>query len=245
MPWPPDDALRAVQVKDTSANVTINSQDIRDALDAFVDLVARNPGRKIHLHFLSTSSVGKEQRPEHRANGEPTLLYWRSAAAAADIQPLREALAKLSFPTAYGHSSMHVTTNAAEGIPASHSLGLRPAGHRWRAARIGKRPSSLSRAPFPGSCPRDQLAAAVVQRCLMTIIQGGDRRLTDADLLALVTDTSYVLVARPDFETAMRGIGAALAGGVPEPQSRVSISRASWSPSRTCRSHPSLPSGPM
>jgi hypothetical protein len=43
------DALRAVQVKDTSAKVTINSKNIRDALDAFVDLVARNPGRKTKL----------------------------------------------------------------------------------------------------------------------------------------------------------------------------------------------------
>ena len=34
-----------VQVKDTTAKVTINSEDVRDTLDGFVDLVERNPGR--------------------------------------------------------------------------------------------------------------------------------------------------------------------------------------------------------
>src|SRR5690349_16377041 len=38
-------ALRAVQVKDTAAKVTINSEEIRRTLDGFVDLVERNPSR--------------------------------------------------------------------------------------------------------------------------------------------------------------------------------------------------------
>ena len=40
-----EEALRGVQVKDTTAKVTINSEDVRDTLDGFVDLVERNPGR--------------------------------------------------------------------------------------------------------------------------------------------------------------------------------------------------------
>ncbi len=68
-------ALRAVQVKDTTAKVTINSEDVREALDGFVDLVERNPGREVHLRFLSTCAIGQERKREHRANGEPTLAY--------------------------------------------------------------------------------------------------------------------------------------------------------------------------
>src|SRR5438477_3688584 len=41
------DALNAVEVKDTNASVTINSQDVRDTFDAFVDLVERNPEREV------------------------------------------------------------------------------------------------------------------------------------------------------------------------------------------------------
>jgi hypothetical protein len=54
--------------------------------------------------------------------------------------------------------------------------------------------------------------AAVVHRVLLTIIQPGNRRLTDADLLALVVDTASVLVSRPDFEAAIQNIGAGMAG---------------------------------
>src|SRR5208282_410363 len=91
------EALRAVQVKDTAAKVTINSEDIRDTLDGFVDLVERNPGREVHLHFLSTCAIGRELKREHRANGEPTLVYWRRAAAGANIPPLRDVLARITL----------------------------------------------------------------------------------------------------------------------------------------------------
>jgi len=92
-----DAFLRAVQVKDTAANITINSEEVRDALDGFVDLVDRNPDREVHLQFLSTCSVGQELRREHRANGERTLAYWRRAAAGAGVVPLRAVLAKVAL----------------------------------------------------------------------------------------------------------------------------------------------------
>ncbi len=208
------DALRAVQVKDTAANVTINSEDIRETLDAFVDLVERNPEREIHLHFLSTCSVGREQKLEHRAHGEPTLNYWRRAAAGADIRPLREVLAKVDlservrrFIEARGDTALRneflrriqwdCGAQPLEGVQRELEQGLL----RYHVER------------FQSAARRDQLAAAVVQRVLSTIIQGGQPRLTDGELLALVTDTSNVLVPRTDLEAMMRGLAAAIGGG--------------------------------
>jgi hypothetical protein len=54
------DALRAVQVKDTvaSGTVTLRSQSVKDAIDGFVDLVERNKDRRVTLRFLTTSSIG-------------------------------------------------------------------------------------------------------------------------------------------------------------------------------------------
>lgn len=87
------DALRAVQVKDTGpASVTINSEGIQEALAAFVDLVERNPQTNVFVHYLSTSPIGQERAVADRAAGKPTLDYWRSAAAAADVAPLRKVL---------------------------------------------------------------------------------------------------------------------------------------------------------
>jgi hypothetical protein len=90
-------ALDAVQVKDTQSNVTINSAGIRQAIDDFVDLAARNPGRRVTLRFLSTSEIGKEQKVEDRVGAEPTLKYWAPAAEGAGVPPLRTILTKLEL----------------------------------------------------------------------------------------------------------------------------------------------------
>ena len=94
------EALAAVQVKDTQANVTINSPDIRQAIYDFVDLVKRNPGRQVVLRFLTTSNIGTEQKVEDRAAGEPTLRYWAKAAADTDPGLLRTILERLDLTDA-------------------------------------------------------------------------------------------------------------------------------------------------
>jgi hypothetical protein len=80
-------ALKAVQVKDTQARITINSASIQQAIDDFVDLVKRNPGRRVLLRFLTKADIGMEQKLKDRAAGEPTLRYWARAAGDADIRP--------------------------------------------------------------------------------------------------------------------------------------------------------------
>lgn len=208
------DALRAVQVKDTAANVTINSGDIRDALDAFVDLVERNPEREVHLHFLSTCSIGREQKLEHRANGEPTLTYWRRAAAGADIQPLREVLAKSELSDRVrrfieARDDAMLRNEFLRRI--QWDCGAQPIEGMQRELEQGLLRYHVER--FQSIARRDQLAAAVVQRVLATITEGGRRRLTDGELLALVTDTSSVLVGRTDLEAVMRGLGGTIGSG--------------------------------
>ena len=86
------DALAAVQVKDTQASVTIVSEGARQAIDDFVDLVERNPGRPVSLRFLSTAGIGKERERKHRVGAEPTLEYWAKVANGADVVPLRTIL---------------------------------------------------------------------------------------------------------------------------------------------------------
>jgi hypothetical protein len=93
-----ENALRAVEVKDTTASkVTINSGNVRDTLDSFVDLVERNPDRHVYLRFLSTSPIGREHRKEHHAGSEATLRYWRRAASGGDVAPLRTVLSRIEL----------------------------------------------------------------------------------------------------------------------------------------------------
>jgi hypothetical protein len=221
------EALRAVQVKDTSANVTINSKAVRDALDAFIDLVERNPGREVHLSFLTTCSIAREQRREHRANGEQTLGYWRRAAAGADIQPLRDVLTKIELSDRV-RRFIDVRGDAALRDELLRRIqwdcGQQPIEGIQRELEEGLLRYHIEK--FRAAARREQLAAAVVQRILATIIQGGRSRLTDRDLLVLVTDTASVLVPRAGFETAIQSFGNTFGGAQAQaPLEAVGLSR--------------------
>ncbi len=93
------DSLKTVQVKDTkgSGAITLNSQNVRDAIDHYVNLVALNPQRAVQFHYLTTSDIAAEHRVEDRPAGEAGLLYWRKAASGADVKPLRSILEGPNF----------------------------------------------------------------------------------------------------------------------------------------------------
>jgi len=93
-------ALHAVQVKDTegSGSVTLNNENIRKAVAAFVDLVERNPGSQVELRYFTTSKIGTEQAIGDRPAGMAGLEYWRKVATGADISPLRTVLESDKFP---------------------------------------------------------------------------------------------------------------------------------------------------
>jgi hypothetical protein len=94
------EALKAIQVKDTaaSASVTLNTEGVRDAIASFVNLVGLNSKRTVYLHYLTTSSIGLERDTKDRPSSEAGLVYWRKAAAGADVRPLRLILEGMRFP---------------------------------------------------------------------------------------------------------------------------------------------------
>ena len=88
------DALKAVQVKQTSARVTINSKGVIATIDSFVELQEQNPNLKVTLRYLTTSTIGKEKKSECRVGEAPTLAAWRFLAKAGALSDLRRALDK-------------------------------------------------------------------------------------------------------------------------------------------------------
>ena len=95
-----EQALSAVQVKDTerSGSVTLNSESVRDAVTAFVDLVNRNPNIQVELRFFTTSKIGTEKKFAERSAGVAGLKYWRKVAGGAATSPLRKILESDKFP---------------------------------------------------------------------------------------------------------------------------------------------------
>jgi hypothetical protein len=204
-------ALDAVEVKNTSASVTINSEDVRETLDGFVDLAERNPGRAVHLRFLSTSAIGREKAKEDRAAGEPTLNYWRRAAAGADVEPLRAVLKKAALTPrvqAYidardnealrsdflRHIHWDCGAQSLEGVIAELQSGLA----RYASERLGAH-----------STPRERLSSAVLQRILATVISA-NRRLVDTDLLTEISTATSITVPQQEFEELFKALAKKL-----------------------------------
>jgi hypothetical protein len=92
-------SIDAVQVKDTaeSGSVTLNTQAIRDAVNTFVNIAASNKNRDVQLRYLTTSPIGIEHKTSDRPAGVAGLLYWRQAAARAEVGPLRAILTSDKF----------------------------------------------------------------------------------------------------------------------------------------------------
>jgi hypothetical protein len=69
-----------VQVKNSPTNITLNSEDVRDAVANFWSLQRRNTGRRqISVRFLTRGAMGKEKQSKFGA--EKGLELWRKAAA--------------------------------------------------------------------------------------------------------------------------------------------------------------------
>ncbi|MFC3165848.1 tetratricopeptide repeat protein [Ciceribacter thiooxidans] len=92
--------LNSVQVKATTASITLNSKAVIDTIDSFFDLKTRNPGKSLTIEYLTTASIGREAANKDLVSDMPGLLYWQEAAAGADVEPLRARLRQLPLKLA-------------------------------------------------------------------------------------------------------------------------------------------------
>lgn len=207
------EALAGTQVKDTavSGNITLQSAHVRQALDAYVDLVTRNPGRTVSFHYLTTSEIGLERSKAQRVGDEPALRYWRRAAAGADIAPLRTLIEALDLKSA---TKAHIQALSGDAFRSdflsrihwdSGAPGLAEVRADLQAGLIEYVASARSLSSQIG---RDMLPK-VIERVLMTAISKDSRQLRRADLLALIDDAALVAVPVQQLAAAFQGAGTA------------------------------------
>lgn len=73
--------LMAAQVKNhVAGSLTILSTDVLSTIDAFVDLVGRNPYYNVTVRLLTTSEIAPERAHDDRVGMRPALEAWRDAA---------------------------------------------------------------------------------------------------------------------------------------------------------------------
>ena len=204
------EAVAAVQVKDTQANVTINSQNVRQAIDDFVDLVKRNPGSRVALRFLTTSKIGSEQKVKHRAAGEPTLKYWARAAGDADIGPLRNVLERLDLSNeAKAYIKERTDEQLRNDLVCRISWDCGAPGFEQIKQRFEGRVVVFANERFsvpPSEAKR--LAGTILQHVFERAVEpeASKRKLTPLGLLETVEKATRISIPRGGLETHVKTV---------------------------------------
>jgi hypothetical protein len=217
-------SLDAVQVKDTaeSGSVTLNTEAIREAIASFVTLTANNTDRHVQLRYLTTSPIGTERKTSDRPAGEAGLLYWRQAAAGADVGPLRTILTSDKY-SAEVHAFVKVRDDEALRRDLLHRI-------HWDCGKpdlagimqeIEERLVVLGRELFnvPSTEAR-QLANVLLYHVLKKSVlkDAVDRVLTLAELYGAIDTATQISVSRQTVGSMLdmgSALATALAGGQP------------------------------
>lgn len=210
------DTLNAVQVKDTpTSRITINNSYVQEAITGFVDLVELNPSHNVNLRFLTTSEIGLERDTSDRIEGEAVLQYWRRAARAADVAPMRSALLR---STTSDRVRRFINERGDEALRAdllrrihwdAGACALEGLKEELTAGLIELASDQL------GASPRDCIALpdAVVVRVLDAVMRPApDRRLGKADLLALCEAITSVTVPASTLKGLLSQLASASSG---------------------------------
>ena len=217
-------SLDAVQVKDTaqSGSVTLNTEAVREAINAFVTLAASNKDRQVQLRYFTTSSIGTEHKVSDRPAGEAGLLYWRQAAAGADVGPLRIILTSDKF-SADVHAFVKGRDDEALRRDLLHQI-------YWDCGKpdlagimqeVEERLVVLGRELFHLPASEARQLANVLLYCVLkksVLRNAADRVLTRAELYSAIDAATHISVSRQTVGSMLdmgAAIATALAGGQP------------------------------
>ncbi|OCX32893.1 MULTISPECIES: hypothetical protein [Bradyrhizobium] len=228
-----EQVLSAVQVKDTagSGSVTLNSENVRDAVNAFVGLVASNPGRQIAFRYFTTSAIGTERKIEDRPGGQPGLAYWRKAAAGADVAPLRAILLSGNYSEA-----VHTFVGACDDTALRRDLLQKihwDCGKPDLAAvttELQERLVVLGRDRFQLAAPEARRLADIVMVHVLrksVLKKSDDRVLTRAELYAVIDDATRVSMPRGSVD-AMARLASSLSNAFAGTGSAFSVDQVGW-----------------
>ncbi|WP_137102335.1 tetratricopeptide repeat protein [Azospirillum argentinense] len=203
------DALAGAQVKDTAASgkITLQSADVRSAIDAYVDLVSRNPKRVVSFHYLTTAEIGLERRKDQRIADESALLYWRRAAAGADVAPLRALLIGLDLrPATKAHiAALPDDALRREFLGRIHWSCGAPGLHDVRTDLEAGLIEYVASARRLSSQAGKAVLPTIVERILLTAVSEGPRQLRRADLLTVIDEAAMVAVPLEQLMAALQG----------------------------------------
>ena len=209
-------ALSAVQVKETSHNVTINSEAIVTSIDSFIDLRLNNPELQVRLRHLTTSKIGKENSAEHRIGNTPTLEAWRKLSKTGDLRPLRKILnaSKLAKKTKKYISELDDTGFREEFLKRIHfDCGALDSKFIVRQLRSKLLKLLMERGGVNSQV--DGCLNSILITLLQISTQKKDRFIDRNTLEELLEDATQIPVNRAQFEIHNQLISKVLTASVP------------------------------
>lgn len=212
-----NDALKAVQVKETGHNVTINSDDIISSIDSFVDLRLKNPNLQVRLRHLTTSKIGKEKSAKHRIGDTPTLESWRKLAKTGDLAPLRKILdaSKLLDNTKNYISKLDDTEFRDEFLKRIH-FDCGALDSRFIKRQLCSKLSSLLMDRGGVNSQVEGCLSSILITLLHKATQKTDRFVDRNDLEQLLENATQITLNRAQFEEYNKLINKALAACLPQ-----------------------------
>ena len=178
----------------------------------------KNTSLKVIVRHLTTSTIGKEKKRDHRIGDAPTLLAWRNLAKAGDLSDLRRVLveSKLSKESKNYIKSLDDDEDLRErflkrihfdcGAPESHLL----------ERQINSRISELL-IDRGGARSQTQNCVANILLTLLKLSTNSnrDKRYVErSGLERRLEEATQVTLNRADFETQNRLINKALSAAI-------------------------------
>ena len=203
-------ACSVVQVKDTpSSSVTLNSPSIRKAIQSLWNLQVENPNLDLRFRFLTTALIGKEQKVTF-PNGQPGLLYWRTAAREmGETGPIQSFLAGLGFSDELQRFASSATAEEFRQRilrPMSFDCGTNDIA----TIRQGIYDRLVHHGAKFGVPPREAERASdsLIAKVLATVIQRSGRRLTSAAFRRCFEMNTMMSVPTSLMRSLMTGMGS-------------------------------------
>ena len=183
-----------------------------------MELQERNPNQKVTLRHLTTSTIGKEKKREHRIGDAPTLDAWRNLAKAGELSDLRQVLDKSKLTK---KSKDFVERLGDEDLREKFLKRIHfdcgaPESHRLEQQINSQISNLLVKRGGVRSQTQNCVANILLTLLRLSTNPNRDERHVDRNgLEELLEATTHVTVNRDVFETQSRLINIALSASLP------------------------------
>lgn len=195
------DHAEVAQIKDVSASLTLVTA--MEHLDRFLSIREANPNRELSFVYVTTATIGQEQR-KYRPARDAGITYWSKVQAGADPAPLIGILRSLARPDSRLHAFLqsHDDEKIVGMLIKKVTWAVRSPEAQYLKSELQERVAHIAREEGE----TDPLAARRLWTGVLDAITAtstrkalGERILTYAELRELIRDLCLVALPKKQY----------------------------------------------